>query len=317
MTSTAVAARPSALVSSTLTADQIALVKRQLMSAKREPTDDELALFIYQCDRTGLDPFSRQIYAIYRWDKRLGDEKMGVQVSIDGLRLTADRTAKYAPGLEAWCGDDGIWRDVWLDNKPPRAAKVSVRKLVSGVVLEFATTAMWSEYAPIDSAGRLGGLWGKLPTVMLAKCAEAKALRKAFPNETSGLYTAEEMDQADVQRDDALVENVKQTFKATEMPAQNGDAPAEVVNATSVETPAAAPVEAAPAEPAAPEVDAHEVVSADEATAMRDFLTRVGAPESFWRMGLMMLGLDDLAQLTKAQAHTLMDDAKSRFGSKD
>jgi phage recombination protein Bet len=316
MTSTAVAARPSALVSSTLTADQIALVKRQLMSAKREPTDDELALFIYQCDRTGLDPFSRQIYAIYRWDKRLGDEKMGVQVSIDGLRLTADRTAKYAPGLEAWCGDDGIWRDVWLDNKPPRAAKVSVRKLVSGVVLEFATTAMWGEYAPVDSAGRLGGLWGKLPTVMLAKCAEAKALRKAFPNETSGLYTAEEMDQADVQRDDALVENVKQTFKATEMPVpQNG----EVVNATSVETPSAeAPAaEAAPAEAAPAEVDAHEIVSADEATAMREYLNKVGAPESFWRMGLMMLGLDDLAQLTKAQAHTLMDDAKSRFAPKD
>lgn len=306
----ALATRPPAreLVSSTLTADQIALVKRQLMSSKREPTDDELQLFIYQCDRTGLDPFSRQIYAIYRWDKRSGDEKMTVQASIDGFRLIADRTGRYAPGSEVWCGDDGVWRDVWLDKQPPRAAKVSVRKLVGPVVLEFAITAMWAEYAPYDSQSRLGPMWAKFPTVMLAKCAEAKALRKAFPNETSGLYTAEEMDQADVQRDDALVENVKQAFKATEieMPAQNGVAPAEVVNATSVEAPAA---EAAPAE-----VDAHEIVSADEATAMREYLNKVGAPESFWRMGLMMLGLDDLAQLTKGQAHTLMEDAQARFG---
>jgi len=168
-------------VSRDMTGDQVELIKRTIAVGA---TNDELALFIQQCNRTGLDPFARQIYAI----KRQG--KMSVQVSIDGFRLIAERTGKYA-GQTApqWCGHDGVWVDVWLANTAPAAARVGVmRHDFQQPTYGIATFREYSQQA--------SPMWVKMPATMLAKCAEALALRKAFPQELSGLYTADEMAQA-------------------------------------------------------------------------------------------------------------------------
>jgi phage recombination protein Bet len=156
----------------------------QLISTTIAPgcSTDELRLFAYACQRTGLDPFSRQIYAI----KRGG--KLTIQVSIDGLRSIAERTGQLDGSQSYWCGSDGVWVDVWLDSKPPAAAKTVIHR--KGCAHPFSATARFADF----NAGQ--GLWSKMPSVMIAKCSEAQALRRAFPADLSGVYSTDEMDQA-------------------------------------------------------------------------------------------------------------------------
>lgn len=180
--------RPAGHVATRFEADQVALIKRTVC---KDGTDDELRLFLTVASKTGLDPFARQIHAVHR------DGVMQIQTGIDGYRLIAERTSEM-DGQEGpeWCDDEGNWSDVWTEDVAPTAARVKVYR--KGHSHPYTGIAHLNGYIQRrKSDGAPVKRWRDDPAGMLAKCAEALALRKAFPQELSGVYADVELDQAD------------------------------------------------------------------------------------------------------------------------
>ena len=166
-------------------------VLRETVAADLSPA--EFSLFGQVIRRTGLDPFAKQIYAIARGSGQY--RKVTFQTGIDGYRLIAERTGEYEGQDDPeWCGEDGNWTDVWLKQTPPAAARVRVyrrgRRPATGI-------ALYREYVQKDRDGNPLDMWRKMPANQLAKCAESLAIRKAFANEVGGVYTHDEMAQAE------------------------------------------------------------------------------------------------------------------------
>lgn len=166
--------------------DQVAVLRNLgVENASRE----ELAVYFHTCARTGLDPFARQIYMIQRQGKQT------IQTGIDGFRLVAQRTTERTKGTlgyedPLWCGEDGVWKDVWLSKEPPVASKSVVIRNGG----RFPAVALYDEYVGRKRNGEANAMWSSKPALMLQKCAAALALRSAFPQDLSGLYVKEETD---------------------------------------------------------------------------------------------------------------------------
>ena len=141
-------------------------------------TNDELALFLYDCERRGIHPLDKLLH----FTKRGG--KYTPVTSIDFMRAQAAMSGEMAGS------DDPVFT---MNGEKLEAATVTVYRLTQGQRFAYAATARWSEYCP-DNAQ----MWRRMPHTMLGKCAEALALRKAFPQQLAGLYSSEEMQQADV-----------------------------------------------------------------------------------------------------------------------
>lgn len=157
------------------TREQIETIKQ---TVAKGANDAQLALFLQTCRSRNLDPFTRQVFYT----------PQGIIVSIDGFRAIAERTGCYAPGPTRYEYDE---------NKALVAAYVTVRKLVAGTWFDVEESAFYEEYRGSSP------IWKSKPRVMLAKCAESRALRRAFSSDLSGVYSAEELDQA---RDERPVE---------------------------------------------------------------------------------------------------------------
>jgi phage recombination protein Bet len=133
--------------------------------------------------RRKLDPFARQVYFVKRWDSQKREEVWAIQTSIDGLRSIAERTGKYDGQDDPVYGKDdfGEFCKVRVYRKDWSAGRAAVG------------TAYLAEFIQKKKDGTITQFWARMPRLMLAKCAEALAIRKAFPEDTGGLYVAEEM----------------------------------------------------------------------------------------------------------------------------
>ncbi len=175
--------------SSDWTREQVETIKQ---TVAKGANDAQLALFLEVCRSRGLDPFTKQVYYT----------PQGIIVSIDGLRAIAERTGTYAPGPTRFEYDA---------NGGLVAAFVTVRKMVAGQWFDLEESAYYEEYKGSSP------IWRSKPRVMLSKCAEARALRRGWSSELSGLYESSELDQS--QRDERPA---PQPATVTVLPAAQG-----------------------------------------------------------------------------------------------
>lgn len=164
--------------------EQVALLKR---TVAKDTTDDEFALFMLVARKHKLDPFTRQLHCVKRWSTDAGKKVMAIQIGIDGYRAMAARSHKDFGSI----GEPEY--EYGTDKKIPILARIKLWK--KGVEQPTVAVAFWAEIAPQDLNKPEAWAWRKMPKHMLAKCAEAFALRKAYPD-LADIYTDEEMMQA-------------------------------------------------------------------------------------------------------------------------
>jgi phage recombination protein Bet len=226
------------------------------------------AIFFHQCVRTGLDPFARQIYMIGRNTKnprtQQWETKYTIQTGIDGYRLIAARTGDHMGTDDATYSKDPLTGEL--------VATVTVYKFVHGKRVPYTSSARWGAYVQMMKDKQTGkqvpnGMWAQRGPEQLAKCAEALALRKAFPQDLSGIYTAEEMS-AELTTDDAL---------SAESITVERSGPAKVQRKLTIQS---APVLEPPLEE--PPLDVVATLTSEDARVARDFIDGTGefAPET-------------------------------------
>lgn len=208
------------------------------------PTEDFL-LFLMTCKRVGLDPLAKQIYPIYRWNTRQGREVMTITTGIDGFRAIAERSGAYGGSDDAKFTVEEFYNPKKQDVEKDLVARVTVHKInpKTGELMHTTASAKFQAYVQKDSKGQPMGMWaGELMYNQLAKCAEALALRKAFPNDLSGLYIKEEMDQAEtVEKIELPKPTINKEIKESVAKEESGEftsqpaEPAKAVEAPKVE----------------------------------------------------------------------------------
>jgi phage recombination protein Bet len=279
----------------------------------KDATNADLAVFMHYCQKTGLDPFSRQIYMICRREKQ-GDQwvnKQTIQVGIDGFRVIRDRiAAKLGIAVEY---EDTIWYDgggnehaVWLYDEPPVAARVVVLKdgrRYPGVVRTAA-------YMQRNKQGDPVGQWKTQPDHMIEKCAEAFALRRAFPHDLGGIYIDEETA--------AMPRQYSQPVTAAEVighatPANHiPDVPS--ADAPSPPAPAEGTAGPGPDHPAAGPGPA-DLASSGQRSAIKRELDRLGIEGTEERVGVLSRlarrEVDGASELTQDEAGTVTGHLKS------
>jgi len=200
-------------------------------------SDESVDMVLAYCQASQLDPMTKPVHIVSIWDSKLKKKRDVIMPGIGLYRIQAARTQQYAGVSKPEYGPDTT---LTLDNVEvtfPAWCKIVVRRLLpGGVIAEFAAVERWIEnYATAGKDERTGinsdapnAMWKKRPYAQLAKCAEAQALRKAFP-EIGAQPTFEEMEGKALDSDSvSVVTDVAQTTPA--LPAALPDCPSDKFN---------------------------------------------------------------------------------------
>lgn len=181
-------------------------------------TEDEAIVAYRLAKRKNLDIEARQIFFVPYTDKQ-GRRTVVNQTSIDGFRLIASKTGKYGGSvtpkltIKTRSGEKMV---IPHEEYDPSETDHIISGTISVINIDFpqpqTATALYDSYCKKYN-GNPSGLWATMPDVMILKCAEALALRKAFPQDLSGIYTSDEMDQA--KNDNSLQDVATITVEAT------------------------------------------------------------------------------------------------------
>lgn len=183
-----------------------------IRNANPDLTPPELDVLIEIARSAGLNLFRRQLSAIVFSKHNAKKRRVAYVIGIDGYRAMADRTGTYAPHEDPieWLTDDRI--DDPTNPAKLVSATVKVKKFVQGTWHTFSATAHWSEFAPVEEEWaegddgqrrrtgkkKLADNWSRMGRLMLAKVAEAQALRRGWPDTLAGIYTEEEIEREKV-----------------------------------------------------------------------------------------------------------------------
>jgi phage recombination protein Bet len=212
---------------------QLDLIKRAVAP---ETQRAEFDLFCAVAQRAQLDPLKRQISALVFNKADADKRRMAIVTTIDGLRAIAARSCRYRPDEDEpeYEVDPAAQSPANPQGLIKAKVRIHLRDAQGGDWRPVTGIAYWAEFAPLKETCEAGyawvetgaawpadhptkagrpkmgklpqgpttlevdpaGSWGRMPRLMLAKCAEAQALRKAFPEDLSGLYEGAELDRA-------------------------------------------------------------------------------------------------------------------------
>ncbi len=159
-------------------------------------TTESVLLALSYCRARKLDPFKRNVHIVPIWSKDLGAMVDTVWPGIGELRTTAFRTGEYAGRQGTEYGPDVTQKVGVVELTFPSWAQVTVIRMIRGEKVEFCgPRAYWLEtYATRSRNDKSPNeMWGTRPRGQIEKCAEAAALRAAFPEEVGGDFIPEEV----------------------------------------------------------------------------------------------------------------------------
>ena len=172
---------------------------------------ESIKMVMGYCQAAGLDPMQKPVHIVPMWDSKQGRMRDVVMPGINLYRIQASRSGECAGVSEPKFGEDVQGTIGGQSITYPRWCKVTVKRLMpNGLVVDFTAKELWIENYAVkggkEKSTAPNAMWTKRPYGQIAKCAEAQAFRKAFP-ELASAYTAEEMEGKDISFNDTKPDN--------------------------------------------------------------------------------------------------------------